>query len=408
MAINGAAVNLAPANPALPIGAPALGMPDIPLALYLHFPWCVRKCPYCDFNSHAIRDGIDEEAYIAALLRDLAFELEGAPETRVISSVFMGGGTPSLFSGRAIGRVLEGMAARLRFASDIEITLEANPGTVDAGNFREYRAAGVNRLSIGVQSLDDAMLRRLGRIHGRADAQQAVALARAAGFDNLNVDMMYALPEQTPAQAEADLRAAIALAPEHLSYYQLTLEPNTEFAARPPLLPDDDASWGMQLVGEALLADAGYAHYEVSAYAQLGRQCRHNRNYWMFGDYLGLGAGAHGKRTTFDAEGALQIERRARHKHPRRYLESAGGADCVQERRTVDVIDRPLEFAMNALRLNEGFALELFTQRTGVSNRVLDPIVARAGALLTREGERLRASALGRAHLNRLTGEFLP
>ena len=375
----------------------------IPLALYIHFPWCVAKCPYCDFNSHGLRGEVPEDTYVEALIRDLAFEL-AQPEPRPITSIFMGGGTPSLFSGRAIGRVLEAFASRLNFAPDIEITLEANPGTVDAANFRDYRAAGVNRLSIGVQSLNDAMLKRLGRIHGHGDVVKTVDIARSAGFDNLNLDLMYALPQQTEAEAEADLRAAIRLAPEHLSYYQLTLEPNTEFAARPPPLPDDDSAWTMQLAGQALLADAGYRQYEVSAYAQAGRQCRHNRNYWQFGDYLGIGAGAHGKRTFGD-----RIERRARHKLPRIYQTGAGAAAAVQEQRALDASELPFEFVMNALRLNEGFTPALFESRTGIP---MAAVAARLAALTAKgliehvDGHH-RATSLGRAHLNTLVAEFL-
>jgi oxygen-independent coproporphyrinogen-3 oxidase len=366
----------------------------VPLSLYVHFPWCVRKCPYCDFNSHAARGELEEERYVDALIRDLDYELALAPGAGLVS-IFAGGGTPSLFSGRAIGRFLEAVAARLPFAPDIEITMEANPGTADAANFREYRAAGVNRLSIGVQSLEDAQLKKLGRIHGRAEAVAAYDTARQAGFDNINLDLMYALPQQTPAEAEADLRAACALQPEHLSYYQLTLEPNTEFAARPPPLPDDETAWTMQLAGQALLAAAGYAQYEVSAYARAGRQCRHNRGYWEFGDYIGIGAGAHGKRS-----GADGIERRARHKHPRGFLEGAG---------TVPRSDLPFEFAMNALRLNEGFDPALFERRTGLPAAALEPALARARqkGLIDEDGGRIRASAFGRAHLNALLREFL-
>ncbi len=375
----------------------------IPLALYLHFPWCVQKCPYCDFNSHGLRGTMPEDAYVAALLRDLDFELT-QPEPRPITSIFMGGGTPSLFSGRAIGRVLDAFAARLQFAPDIEITLEANPGTVDAGNFRDYRAAGVNRLSIGVQSLDDAMLKRLGRIHGHGDVVTTVDIARRAGFDNLNLDLMYALPQQTEAEAMADLRAAVRLAPEHLSYYQLTLEPNTAFAAQPPPLPDDDSAWAMQLAGQALLADAGYAQYEVSAYATAGRQCRHNLNYWQFGDYLGIGAGAHGKRTFVD-----RIERRARHKLPRRFQAGAGSADAVQEQRRLDAAELPFEFVMNALRLNEGFTAELLESRTGLAFAALaDRLSALAAkGLVEQVNGHHRPTSLGRAHLNTLIAEFL-
>ncbi len=390
---------------------------SIPLSLYLHFPWCVRKCPYCDFNSHAARGELEEDRYVDALIRDLDYELSLAPGRQLVS-IFAGGGTPSLFSGRAIGRVLEAVAARLRFAPDIEITLEANPGTADAANFREYRAAGVNRLSIGVQSLDAAQLKKLGRIHGPAEAVAAYETARRAGFDNINLDQMYALPQQTPAEAEADLRAVCALRPEHLSYYQLTLEPNTEFAARPPPLPDDETAWTMQLAGQALLAAKGYAQYEVSAYARPGRQSRHNRGYWEFGDYIGIGAGAHGKRTRAGSDGAgahgkrsgaAGILRRARHKHPRTYLEGAGSAAAIQEERTVPSAELPFEFAMNALRLNEGFAPALFEARAGLPAAALEPGLdrARRKGLIEEDAGRIRASAFGRAHLNALLREFL-
>ena len=367
----------------------------------------MRKCPYCDFNSHAVRGDIEEDAYVDALIRDLDYELASAPPASRLSplvSIFAGGGTPSLFSGRAVGRLLEQLARRLHFAPDIEITLEANPGTADAGNFRGYRAAGVNRLSIGVQSLDAAQLKRLGRIHGPDEAVAAYRSARAAGFDNINLDLMYALPQQTPAEAEADLRAACDLAPEHLSYYQLTLEPNTEFAARPPPLPDDDSAWSMQLAGQELLAARGYGQYEVSAYALAGRQCRHNRNYWEFGDYIGIGAGAHGKRT-----GAAGILRRARHKHPRAYLEAAGGGAALQEERTIPVAELPFEYAMNALRLNRGFRLADFECRTGLPAAALEPALAQARSkgLVEEGGGEVRASAFGRAHLNALLRLFL-
>lgn len=376
----------------------------LPLALYAHFPWCVKKCPYCDFNSHALRGEVPERAYADALLRDLDFELR-EPESRPLASIFFGGGTPSLFSAAAIGRVLEACARRLPFAPGIEITLEANPGTADAEHFRGYRAAGVNRLSIGVQSFDAARLRALGRIHGPDEARRAYDLARAAGFDNINLDLMYALPGQSPAEAQADLRAALALTPEHLSYYHLTLEPNTEFHAHPPALPDGEAAWAMQEEGQALLAAHGHAQYEVSAYAREGRRCRHNLNYWEFGDYLGIGAGAHGKRT-----GPGGVTRRARHKHPRTYLETAGTAAAVQEEQRVAAAELPFEFAMNALRLNDGFALAAFEQRTGLPASALDrPLAAAAEqGLVERAPGLVRASPRGRAFLNRLTQLFLP
>ena len=376
----------------------------IPLALYVHFPWCVRKCPYCDFNSHALRGEVPERDYVDALLRDLDFELRDA-EARPLASIFCGGGTPSLFSAAGIGRLLEGVQRRLAFAPEIEITLEANPGTADAASFRGYRAAGVNRLSIGVQSFDASMLKALGRIHGPDEARRAVQLARDAGFDNVNLDLMYALPRQTVAAAQADLQAAFALAPEHLSYYHLTLEPNTEFHARPPALPDADAAWVMQEQGQALLAQHGYAQYEVSAYARAGRRCRHNLNYWEFGDYIGIGAGAHGKRTR---DGA--IRRRARQKHPRGYLEAAGTTAVLQEDRQVPAAELPFEYAMNALRLNEGFRAHEFEQRTGLPYTALAQPLARAlgQGLIEQQDSTVRPSERGRAFLNPLVELFLP
>jgi oxygen-independent coproporphyrinogen-3 oxidase len=383
----------------------AIRTADVPLSLYLHFPWCVRKCPYCDFNSHALRGEVPEDAYIAALLRDLDHELAESPESRPLHSIFMGGGTPSLFSGAALGGLLDGIAQRLRFAPQLEITLEANPGTVDAAHFRDYRAAGINRLSIGAQSFDAQALRRLGRIHDPEAIVRAVAAARAAGFENFNLDLMFALPGQTLEQAETDLEAALALAPSHLSYYQLTLEPNTEFAAHPPTLPDDELAWAMQQAAVARLAAGGWMRYEVSAYAQPGRQAAHNLNYWQFGDYLGIGAGAHGKRS--DASG---VRRRARHKHPRQYLEHAGGPAAVQEDRRVAAEDLPFEFAMNALRLDAGYRLEDFAARTGLPADAAAPWLGagRRRGLLTVEGGQVRATALGLQHLNETLTLFLP
>ena len=378
---------------------------DIPLALYVHFPWCVQKCPYCDFNSHAVRGEMPEDAYVDALLRDLDFELSESPITnhRPLVSIFMGGGTPSLFSDRAIGRVLSEVNRRLAFAPDIEITLEANPGTAEAKHFAGYVAAGVNRLSIGVQSLDDAQLKRLGRIHDRVEAVRAYEMARAAGFTNINLDLMFALPQQTLADAGADLRGALALAPEHLSYYQLTLEPNTAFAAHPPPLPDDDLAWDIQAQGQALLAGHGYRQYEVSAYARPGRPARHNLNYWQFGDYLGIGAGAHGKRS--DDRG---VRRRARHKHPRTYLEHAGTAAAIQEDRAVGAAELPFEFLMNALRLNDGFAIADYRARTGLDWSQLAPArTARERGLLAEHDGRVRPTELGHRHLNGLLTLFL-
>lgn len=395
------------------MSAPAAHAPDaspdtaVPLALYVHLPWCARKCPYCDFNSHAARGPIPEDAYVAALIRDLDFELRDA-ESRTLGSVFFGGGTPSLFSAGAIGRVLDAASQRLGFAPDIEITLEANPGTADAAHFRGYRAAGVNRMSIGVQSFDDTHLRSLGRIHGREEALHAFALARAAGFDNLNLDLMFALPAQAIAGALADLRQAIGLAPEHLSWYHLTLEPNTEFAARPPRLPDADAAADMHDAGCELLASSGFRHYETSAFARTGRRSRHNLNYWGFGDYLGIGAGAHAKRT-FAAPGALRIERRARHKHPRTYMESAGGGAAMQEQRRLTADELPFEFCMNALRLHQGFTRAQFESRTGLALAALDPALGEALrlGLVEETAAHIRPTEAGRRYQNRLFSLFL-
>ncbi|HEY1077255.1 MAG TPA: radical SAM family heme chaperone HemW [Fontimonas sp.] len=380
---------------------------SIPLALYLHFPWCVRKCPYCDFNSHAVRGDIPEDDYVSALIRDLDAELTEKASGPLVS-IFMGGGTPSLFSDRAIGRVLEAVNQRLAFAAGIEITLEANPGTAEAGHFPGYRAAGVNRLSMGFQSLDDAQLKRLGRIHNSAEARRAYDLARQAGFDNINLDMMFALPEQTVDAALADLAGLIALAPEHLSWYQLTLEANTEFGARPPPVPDDDSAWTMQERGQALLAAAGYAQYEVSAYAQPGRQARHNRNYWEFGDYLGIGAGAHGKRSA-PGDGAHLVRRRARHKHPRTYQQHAGSPAAIQEESVIGAAELPFEFMMNALRLNDGFTPQLYEARTGLRwDSSAAPVAQAQGlGLLTVTPDRIQPSERGRRYLNRLLELFL-
>lgn len=377
---------------------------NLPLSLYLHFPWCVRKCPYCDFNSHALRGEVPEDDYIDALLRDLDFELALQAESRPLLSIFMGGGTPSLFSGRAMKRVLGEVQQRLAFAPDIEITLESNPGTVDEAHFAGYREAGINRLSIGVQSLDADRLKALGRIHDPAQARRAVEIARRSGFANINLDMMYSLPQQTLEQAKTDLQGLIDLAPDHISYYQLTLEPNTEFAARPPVLPDDDTAWAMQEQGQQLLAAHGYAQYEVSAYAQAGRQSQHNLNYWRFGDYLGIGAGAHGKRTR-----AGEVRRRARQKHPRLYQEQAGSAQVAQEDRVIAGHELPFEYLLNALRLNEGFFIPDYEARTGLDwdAQASAWVQARKLGLIEEAGLQVRTSELGQRHLNSLLTLFL-
>lgn len=385
--------------------------PALPLALYVHFPWCVQKCPYCDFNSHTLRDTLPESDYVDALLRDLAFECETRSldaDPRRISSVFLGGGTPSLFDAHAIARVLQAADDRIGLTADCEITLEANPGTVDARHFAGYRAAGINRLSIGVQSFDDAKLRALGRIHNADAARQAMTTARNAGFDNINLDLMFALPQQSPGEALADLRAAIALAPEHLSYYHLTLEPNTAFAAQPPTLPDDDTAATMLDDAALVLEEAGYRQYETSAWARAGKGCAHNLNYWRFGDYLGIGAGAHGKISRV-VDGALQVTRSARVRHPKAFLQTAGCSEALQRQERISAEALPFEFAMNALRLHEGFDWPLWQRSTGLGAQCLAAPLARAEALglIVRDDTGVRPTQHGRAHLNSLLGLFL-
>jgi oxygen-independent coproporphyrinogen-3 oxidase len=377
-----------------------------PLSLYVHLPWCVRKCPYCDFNSHERRGELPFSAYVDALVADLDHDLPLA-WGRTVQTVFFGGGTPSLFPPEAIDAFLQAASSRLRFAPGAEITLETNPGTAEHGRFEGYRAAGVNRLSFGIQSFDDGCLRRLGRIHDGAEAESAVKLAQDAGFDNLNLDLMYALPGQTLAMAARDVECAIALQPAHVSHYQLTLEPNTVFAARPPAgIPDDDASWDMQEHCQGLLADAGYAQYEVSAYARPGRQCAHNLNYWRFGDYLGIGAGAHGK-LTLGAEQA--ILRRWKVKHPAAYLAAAGSAEAIGGDERIAADRRPFEYMLNALRLEEGFRVGDFSARTGLPAAAISPRLdeaERRGWLQSARG-RVQPTALGRRFANDVIALFL-
>jgi putative oxygen-independent coproporphyrinogen III oxidase len=382
----------------------ALVTPLPPLSLYVHLPWCVRKCPYCDFNSHAAKGDVPETRYVDALLRDLDADLP-LVNGRDITTIFFGGGTPSLFQPESIARLLDGVRARVTLAPDAEISLEANPGTVDTERFRGFRAAGVNRLSIGVQSFDDAKLAALGRIHGGAHARAAAAAARAAGFDNFNLDLMYGLPQQTVVEALADVTTAMALHPTHLSVYQLTIEPNTLFHAKPPTLPQDTAIDAMHEALLPVLEREGYAPYEVSAYAQAGAQCRHNRNYWEFGDYLGIGAGAHAKIT--DAHG---VTRFSKVRHPEMYLAHAGNVTARVQPRRVTANDLAFEFVLNALRLHEGFTLELFCTRTGLAlAHISEPLErAREQGLLEDAGGRLRASARGRRFLNDLLLLFLP
>jgi putative oxygen-independent coproporphyrinogen III oxidase len=373
-----------------------------PLSLYIHIPWCVRKCPYCDFNSHALRGDIPEKAYLQALARDLESALPNV-WGRPIASIFIGGGTPSLLSADGLDALLTHVRSVLPLRPGAEVTLEANPGTFEAARFKAYRQAGVNRLSLGVQSFDSARLAALGRIHDGNEARAAVEIAREL-FDNLNLDLMYALPGQDMAGLRADLDTAIAGAPDHLSVYHLTLEPNTAFASAPPLLPDDDMAADMQEWLETRLDEAGYAHYETSAYARAGHFCRHNLNYWQYGDYLGIGAGAHGKIT-----GAQGVLRQARVKHPNDYLASAGSPQAIAEERRVGRDDLAFEFMMNALRLTGGFDAALFTERTGLPIGHIEARLVRAveSGLLERDLHTIRPSARGQRFLNELLGLFL-
>jgi len=375
-----------------------------PLSLYVHLPWCVRKCPYCDFNSHAVRDALPEQAYVDALLRDLDRELPHS-EGRTIETIFLGGGTPSLFSPQAIARLLEGIRARTEVAPDAEITLEANPGTVDVERFKGFRDAGVNRLSIGIQSFDNEKLKALGRIHGHAEALRAAQAARMAGFDNYNLDLMFGLPRQTVEQALADIRTALEQQPTHLSAYQLTIEPNTLFHAGPPVLPDDDVIWDMQLAIQAELAAAGFKHYEVSAYARPGFKCRHNLNYWTFGDYLGIGAGAHGKLTRGNT-----ITRTWKLKRPEDYLDKSGTTAAIGGTQTLAPDDAAFEFMLNALRLTDGFPAVLFTTRTGLPLSAIKPALRQAEAkgFIVRNADNIRPTATGQRLLNDLLILFLP
>jgi oxygen-independent coproporphyrinogen-3 oxidase len=376
-----------------------------PLSLYVHLPWCVRKCPYCDFNSWPGGDEAARAPYLDALLLDLRSEA-GLAGGRPLISIFLGGGTPSLFTPGEIARLLEQTASLFEMADDIEITMEANPGTVECGDPAGYRAAGVNRLSIGAQTFNADALVALGRIHGVDDIERASGEARAAGFDNINLDLMYALPGQDVAAAISDIESAAALGPEHISWYHLTLEPNTVFNARPPAgLPDEDLSFEIQREGEATLAGLGYERYEVSAFARSGRQCRHNLNYWRFGDYLAVGAGAHGKVST--ADGVLRYQKPA---NPRQYVNSiSAGEEPVRTPTSDD--DRLFEFMLNALRLIDGFDEALFTARTdlpaGVLRRRLESLAER-GLIAQSTAQIWAPTATGRRFLNDLQAHFLP
>lgn len=398
-----------------------------PLSLYIHVPWCARKCPYCDFNSHEARNNLVEGEYVATLIRDLELALPQIWGRRVYS-VFIGGGTPSLLSAQAIGELLAAVRMLLPLDVNTEITLEANPGTVEAGRFAGYRSAGVNRLSLGIQSFNDAHLKALGRIHDAAEARRAVEIARQH-FDNINLDLMYGLPQQTVEEAMEDARMALEFAPQHISCYHLTLEPNTLFHRNPPALPDEDASSDMQQRIEELLAGNGYRHYETSAFAKIETlsptslpqagendavllrrpvskwQSRHNLNYWQFGDYLGIGAGAHSKLSFPD-----KVVRQVRHRQPQAYLEAVAKNLLLQEEREVGCRDLAFEFMMNALRLHEGFEEALFAERTSLSLLMLRRELAGAEqrGLLLREQNRIAPTEMGRRFLNDLLQIFLP
>ncbi|WP_225927647.1 radical SAM family heme chaperone HemW [Pseudomonas iranensis] len=383
--------------------SPRAPLPTLPpLALYIHIPWCVRKCPYCDFNSHTASPVLPEQEYVDALLADLDQDLH-AVYGRELTSIFFGGGTPSLFSAEALGRLLKGVEQRIPFAAEIEITLEANPGTFEQEKFVAYRKLGINRLSIGIQSFQQEKLEALGRIHNGDEAVRAAGMARQAGFDNFNLDLIHGLPDQSLDDALSDLRQAIALKPTHISWYQLTLEPNTVFWNQPPVLPEDDTLWDIQEAGQALLAEHGYAQYEVSAYAQAGRPARHNLNYWSFGDFIGIGAGAHGKLSHPDG----RIVRTWKTRLPKDYLNPAKSFQAGEKSLSND--EMPFEFLMNALRLTAGVESRLYPERTGLS---LDTLAegrreAEQSGLLQVEPSRLAATERGQLFLNDLLQQFL-
>ncbi len=377
-----------------------------PLSLYIHFPWCVRKCPYCDFNSHAVKEEIPESQYIDALIADLE---QHAPDiwSRSVDSVFIGGGTPSLISSEGIDRLMGQVRALTKLEPRAEITMEANPGTFEQQRFQEYRDNSINRLSIGIQSFNDAHLKTLGRIHGASEAIAACETALKAGFDNYNIDLMHGLPGQTVDEAKADVVQAVKLNPAHLSYYQLTLEPNTLFAANPPRLPDEPTLEEIQDQGKAQIAEAGFEQYEVSAYARNDRRCQHNLNYWLFGDYLGIGAGAHSK-LSFPAHNSIVRHSKAR--HPADYLKTATSPDRIRGETLVSEADARLEFMMNALRLNNGFGVQEFEGRTGETiasvRRLIDQ--AQQDGLIERDLQQIKTTDLGARHLDTLLQRFMP
>ena len=384
--------------------AAALALP--PLSLYVHLPWCVRKCPYCDFNSHALKGELPADDYAGALLRDLEQDLPlvwGRP----VRSIFFGGGTPSLFSAEQVAGIVSGIRGMLNVAPGAEVTLEANPGTTERDSFAAYAEAGVNRVSLGVQSYDDRLLQAIGRIHGRAEIDRSIESIARSGIDNFNLDLMYGLPGQSPAEAAGDVRLALSAAPSHLSHYQLTLEPNTAFHADPPDLPDEDTAWAMQARCTGLLSGAGMVNYEISAWSRPGMECRHNLNYWAYGDFLGIGAGAHGKITL---PARNEVRRRIKKRHPRDWMAGAGQGNAVAEDRAVAPAERVFEFFLNQLRLRGGVLKSQFAPRTGlpwesVAERVAEVIER---GLLEDRGDRLVATDTGWRFVNEIQSVFLP
>ncbi len=374
-----------------------------PLSLYIHIPWCIKKCPYCDFNSHAVKSELPESAYVAALLNDLAIDIQRYSITRPISSIFIGGGTPSLFSPESINRLLRGIEQQLTLKDDLEITLEANPGTFESHKFAEFRALGINRLSIGIQSFNDPILKKLGRAHSAQEGIHAAEIAHQSGFDNFNLDLMFGLPGAGPDTSKIDIETAISLKPSHISFYQLTLEPNTWFHKFPPKLPDDETIFSTQQDCQQILADHGYQQYEVSAYSKQDRQCRHNVNYWQFGDYLGIGAGAHGKISRALPD---QIIRTVKPKSPEQYLSDShqnGGANVIA------VAELPLEFIMNHLRLKQGFTLDAYQAATGLAPATLEPALSTCVKqnLLIRQDNHYYCSEQGWNFLDNILDKFM-
>jgi putative oxygen-independent coproporphyrinogen III oxidase len=373
----------------------------LPLSLYIHIPWCLKKCPYCDFNSHAVKDSLPEKRYVDCLLADLARDVARYEISRSLQSIFIGGGTPSLFSPESINRLLRGIETQLTFVDDIEITLEANPSTFEFEKFAEFRATGINRLSIGVQSFDETLLSELGRVHSGKEAIAAAEMAHKVGFENFNLDLMFGLPKSSLAHSERDIRTAIALQPTHLSFYQLTLEPNTYFYRYPPVLPSDEFIFAIQTHCQRILAQHNYAQYEVSAYSLANKHCRHNVNYWQFGDYLGIGAGAHGKLSLASS----QIIRTQKNKHPERY---ENAQDVIEN--VIETIDLPLEFLMNQLRLKQGFNTAHYEMATGLNAETLEPALSECvqAGLLIQRGNHYTCTEQGWNFLDDVLQKFLP